>query len=61
MYATVRDIQFVQCCMSSRYVMSNIYLFKLFVKYEEFEDTKGTIRIHKLKKYRQHNDQMKKY
>ena len=35
--------------------------FKLFVKYEEFEDTKGVIRIHKLKKYRQHNGQMKKY
>jgi len=28
---------------------------------EEFEDTKGVIRIHKSKKNRQHNDQMKKY
>jgi len=28
---------------------------------EEFEDTKGVIRIHKLKKNRQHNGQQKKY
>ena len=27
---------------------------------QEFEDTKGVIRIRKLKKYRQHNDQKKK-
>jgi hypothetical protein len=29
--------------------------------WEEFEDTKGVIRIRKSKKNRQHNDQMKKY
>ena len=28
---------------------------------QEFEDTIGVIRIRKLKKYRQHNDQKKKY
>ena len=28
---------------------------------EEFEDTKGIIRIHKYKKNRQDNDQKKKY
>jgi hypothetical protein len=28
---------------------------------EEFEDTKGVIRIHKSKKGRQHNGQKKKY
>ena len=28
---------------------------------EEFEDTKGVIRIHKSKKDRQHNGQKKKY
>jgi len=28
---------------------------------EEFEDTKGVIRIRKSKTYRQHNDQKKKY
>jgi hypothetical protein len=28
---------------------------------QEFEDTKGVIRICKSKKYRQHNDQKKKY
>jgi hypothetical protein len=28
---------------------------------EVFEDTKGVIRIRKLKKNRQHNDQKKKY
>ena len=28
---------------------------------EKFEDTKGVIRIHKLKKDRQHNGQKKKY
>jgi hypothetical protein len=28
---------------------------------EEFEDTKGAIRIHKSKKNRQHNGQKKKY
>jgi hypothetical protein len=28
---------------------------------EEFEDTKGVIRIRKSKKNRQHNGQMKKY
>jgi hypothetical protein len=28
---------------------------------EEFEDTKGVIRIHISKKNRQHNDQKKKY
>ena len=28
---------------------------------QEFEDTKGVIRIRKSKKYRQHNDQKKKY
>jgi hypothetical protein len=28
---------------------------------EEFEDTKGIIRIHKTKKNRQDNDQKKKY
>jgi hypothetical protein len=28
---------------------------------EEFEDTKGVIRIHKSKKNRQHNGQKKKY
>jgi len=27
---------------------------------EEFEDTKGVIRIHQSKKHRQHNGQMKK-
>jgi hypothetical protein len=27
---------------------------------QEFEDTKGVIRIRKLKKYRQHHDQKKK-
>jgi len=32
----------------------------LFLVYEEFEDTKGVIRIHKSKKDRQHNDQNKK-
>ena len=31
-----------------------------FFKQEEFEDTKGTIRIH-ISKNRQHNDQKKKY
>ena len=31
------------------------------VTYEEFEDTKGVIRIHISKKNRQHNDQKKKY
>ena len=28
---------------------------------EEFEDTKGVIKIHKSKKNRQHNGQKKKY
>jgi tRNA A-37 threonylcarbamoyl transferase component Bud32 len=28
---------------------------------QEFEDTKGVIRIRKSKKYRQHNDQKKNY
>ena len=28
---------------------------------KEFEDTKGVIRIHKLKKNRQHNGEKKKY
>jgi hypothetical protein len=31
------------------------------VTYEEFEDTKGVIRIHISKKNRQHNDQKEKY
>ena len=37
---------------------SNLYLF--IIIYQKFEDTKGTIRIHKWKKDRQHNDQKKK-
>jgi hypothetical protein len=32
-----------------------------FTKHEEFEDTKGVIRIRKSKKNRQHNGQKKKY
>jgi hypothetical protein len=32
-----------------------------FTKYEEFEDTKGVIRIRKSKKNRQHKGQKKKY
>jgi hypothetical protein len=32
-----------------------------FTKYEEFEDTKGVIRIRKSEKNRQHNGQKKKY
>jgi hypothetical protein len=38
-----------------------IFIFLLFLPYEEFEDTKGEIRIHKSKKNRLHNDQKKKY
>jgi hypothetical protein len=34
--------------------------FNVILK-EEFEDIKGVIRIRKSKKYRQHNDQKKKY
>ena len=40
-----------KCILQSRFV----YL------YEEFEETKGVIRIRKLKKNRQHNGQKKKY
>ena len=35
--------------------------FHLFRKLEEFEDTKGIIRIRKSKKNRQHNGQKKRY
>jgi hypothetical protein len=31
------------------------------IRQEEFDDTKGVIRIHKSKKDRQHNDLKKKY
>jgi hypothetical protein len=34
--------------------------FYIFCMQEEFEDTKGVIRIHKSKNDRQHNDQKKK-
>ena len=40
--------------------MSQNYLFVLSLLQEEFEDTKGAIRIRILKKSRQHNDQKKK-
>jgi hypothetical protein len=33
---------------------------KICLPKEEFEDTKGVIRIRKLKRNRQHNDQKKK-
>jgi hypothetical protein len=33
---------------------------ELTIKYEEFEDTKGVIRIRKSKRDRQHNGQKKK-
>ena len=35
-------------------------LLEVFMQ-KEFEDTKGVIRIHKLKKNRQHNGKKKKY
>jgi hypothetical protein len=35
--------------------------FRLKILQEEFEDTKGVIRIHKSKKNRQHNGQKRKY
>ena len=35
-------------------------LLEVFMQ-KEFEDTKGVIRIHKLKKNRQHNGEKKKY
>jgi hypothetical protein len=36
-------------------------MFSISFHLEEFEDTKGIIRIHKSKKNSQHNGQMKKY
>ena len=36
-------------------------IYAKFAFQEEFEDTKGVIRIRKSKKNRQHNDQKKKY
>ena len=40
--------------------MENNWILKLIAQEEEFEDTKGVIRISKSKKDRQHNDQKKK-
>ena len=40
--------------------IANIYSYTFIVQQEEFEDTKGVIRIRKSKKDRQHNDQKKK-
>jgi hypothetical protein len=50
---------------SSKYVSNNMPTtcnkrFYIFCMQEEFEDTKGVIRIHKSKNDRQHNDQKKK-
>ena len=51
---------------SFKYVSNNMPTtcnnrFYIFCMQEEFEDTKGVIRTHKLKNDRQHNDQKKKY
>ena len=43
-------------------VLYEFYIFRTtFTKEEEFEDTKGVIRIRKSKKNRQHNGQKKNY
>jgi hypothetical protein len=43
-------------------VLYEFYIFRTtFTKEEEFEDTKGVIRIVKLMKDRQHNGQKKNY
>jgi len=47
-------------CLSFFFYGWRLLLLK-FLYEEEFEDTKGVVRIHKSKKDRQHNVQMKKY
>ena len=41
--------------------MAHFFVWHRQVDQEEFEDTKGVIRIRKSKKDRQHNDKKKKY
>jgi hypothetical protein len=40
-----------------KYISQTIQVLSIFALEEEFEDTKGVIRIRKSKKDRQHNDQ----
>jgi hypothetical protein len=50
----------IQSCIRLK-SKTNVYRSILHLMLEEFEDTKGTIRIRISKKNRQHNGQKKKY
>jgi hypothetical protein len=51
---------FLQFTDSDGDVALHVFFYIAFVFKEEFEDTRGAIRIHKSKKNRQHNGQKKK-
>jgi hypothetical protein len=55
------EISYVLCKFSFTKCIINPIFFIYRIRYEEFEDTKGAIRIRISKKNRQHNGQKKKY